>query len=430
MTTLEVLREKRARLADLERRAAGWTPIQLLPHQHAPAGSWWFWLLEGGRGSGKSVTASKYIADHLDGPPCISTAVPHRAALIAPTIGDAVESAELNEISLTRIEPGARLTQARGGSMVLWPNGSQVRLFGTHTRDDFERLRAGGNRCIVWAEELAAWRNLEDSWQQMLFGLRLGPRPQVVASTTPKPRPEYKTIREQASHVTNAHTDANPHLNPERREFLYTLFDGTSLGAQELRGELITEAEGALWTMTLINDGRLPPPVEPDRVVVAVDPPGGKTEAGIVAAGTLTDCRCGNGPLPHFAVLEDVSAKLTPDGWGTRTVDLFWSLGADRVVAERNYGGDMVEQVIRTVDRDVSFRAVTATRGKRVRAEPVKALYEQGRVHHIGYGFEALEAEMVQWIPDESGWSPNRLDALVWALTELSTRTRRDWVAY
>ncbi|KKL08037.1 hypothetical protein LCGC14_2579960, partial [marine sediment metagenome] len=157
------------------------------------------------------------------------------------------------------------------------------------------------------------------------------------------------------------------------------------------------------------------------RIVVGVDPPGGATECGIVTAATiLTDCLCeSDAPYPHFAVVADQSAKLSPNGWANRIVATYQDWTADLIVGEANYGGDMVESNIRTVDSSVSYENVHASRGKRIRAEPIKALYEQGRVHHVGT-FSELEAEMVQWIPDESAWSPNRIDALVWALTELA----------
>jgi phage terminase large subunit-like protein len=221
----------------------------------------------------------------------------------------------------------------------------------------------------------------------------------------------------------------NPHLPASTVAFLYDRYDGTSLGGQELHGKRIEEAEGALWSYGLIEPYRLPVlltdetddgPALLGRVVVAVDPPGGATEAGIVTAATIpTNCPCGSeAAYPHYVVLADDSAKLTPRGWAHRAIAAYARWSADRIVAEKNFGGDMVESTIRTIDQAVSFEPVTASRGKRIRAEPVKSLYEQGRVHHVGT-FAELEAEMVQWIPDESAWSPNRLDALVWAITEL-----------
>jgi len=422
-----------AELAEWQLVDAGIPRWEPLPHQIPPEGDWFFWDMETGRGAGKTATASHYVADHLNGPPCISSKVPHRVALIAPTLGDAIESASLTDMALARLHPNAHFGSSGGGSMVKWPGGSQIRLFGTHTAEDVERLRAGGNRCLVWAEELAAWRHLATAWEMMLFGLRLGPNPQVVATTTPKPRPAYIEIREQADHITHATTLENPNLNQGVRDRLEALYSGTSIGEQELYGKLIEEAHGAIWTIALIEQSRrhdlldLTPESLLTRVVVAIDPPGGATEAGIVVAGTLTDCPCGNAAtLPHYAVLEDVSGKLTPERWASVSVDAYHRWEADRIVAEVNYGGDMVQSVIKNVDATVPYKDVRATRGKKIRAEPVLALYEQQRIHHVGT-FDALESEMVQWVPNESDWSPNRLDAMVWALSFLSDRSDGKW---
>ena len=394
-------------------------PFVPLPHQTPPVGDWFFWLLEAGRGAGKTAAAAHYMQTHLNGPPCISKELPHRALLVAPTIGDGIESANLNDQALTRIEPGARFSSADGGSRVLWPNGSQVRVVGTHTREDIERLRASGNVCTIWAEEMAAWRYLSEAWEIMLPGLRVGPNPRIVATTTPKARPEYKTVRAQADHISHATTLDNPNLNDKMRARLFDLYGDTSIGKQELYGQLIEEAEGALWDYAMIEADRIRIVENVGRTVVAIDPPGGVTEAGIVAAGLLPDCGCGGTRMPHFAVLADVSGKVSPDVWARRAVDLLGELGGDRIVGEKNYGGDMVESVIRNYDPDVPYKNVTASRGKRLRAEPIQALYEQHRVHHIGE-LAVLEEQMVQWIPDESSWSPDRVDALVWALTDLS----------
>ena len=394
------------------------TDFDPYPHQIPPDMDWWFWLLEAGRGAGKTAAAAYYVRDHLNGPPCISDDLPHRVALIAPTLGDGIESAALNDQALTRIQAGAALRQSGGGSRVDWPNGSQVRIFGTHTPQDIERLRAGGNRCLVWAEELAAWRYMEQAWDLMMFGLRLGPRPRIIATTTPKPRPEYVRLRELADHISHATTLDNPHLNAEQRQLLLDIYGDTTIGQQELYGKVIEEAEGALWTRALIDAGRQEAAVLLGRVVVGVDPPGGVTEAGIVACGLLPQCRCGGDRLPHYAVLEDRSGKMTPERWATAAVDLLSELRGDRIVVEKNYGGDMVVSTIRNVDADVPVKDVSASRGKRIRAEPVQALYEQGRVHHIGF-HTSLESEMVTWVPDESEWSPNRIDALVWAMSDL-----------
>ena len=403
-----------------------WAP---LPHQIVPEGDWFMWLMEAGRGAGKTATASNYVTAHVNGPACISKDLPHRVALIAPTLGDAIESANLTDMALTRVDPSAEFRSSGGGSMVRYPNGSQVRLFGTHTRNDVDRLRAGGNRCLVWAEELAAWRYITEAWEMMMFGLRLGPSPRIIATTTPKARPEYVAIREQAEgNITHATTLDNPNLNEDQKQRLHALYEGTSIGKQELYGLLIEEAEGALWTTAMIEHDRLTEMPDIGRTVVGVDPPGGATECGIVAAGLIPGCKCGNGRLPHYAILDDTSGKLSPERWGAQAAATYHEWDADRVLGEANYGGDMVEAVIRQADPNVSYKSVHASRGKRIRAEPIKALYEQHRVHHVGV-FPELEAEMVQWEPDVSDWSPNRIDAMVWAVTELSKGRERTKLA-
>lgn len=441
LSTTEFVDVDPERLAYLNELQQQWfeeqiPPFDPLPHQQTPPGDWFMWLLEAGRGAGKTATASNFVADHLNGPPCISRKLPHRVALIAPTLGDAVESARDTDMALSRLHPEARLVQGAGGAMVRWPNGSQVRLFGTHTREDSERLRAGGNRCLVWAEELATWKRLKESWTQMLLGLRLGPNPRVIATTTPKARPDYVDIRKQATIVSHATTLDNPNLNERQKQLLVDIYGDTSIGQQEIYGELIEEAEGALWTRQLIEDGRIGVDEMPiqrlGRTLVGIDPPGGATEAGIVAAATIPNCPCGAPRQPHYAVLEDASGKLTPNGWARRSVDTLDEWDGDALVAEANFGGDMVESNLRNYDPNVRVLVMHASRGKRMRAEPIVGLYEQQRVHHIG-AFPQLETEQTQWIPDESEWSPNRLDALVWVLAELSGRkvkpSMRGWTS-
>ncbi len=311
LTAEERVARKRAGTEAVRTKIADfWWDRKAYKHQIPPEGEWFFWLLEEGRGAGKSAGGAQYVARHLNSSPCFSDELPHRVALIAPTLGDAIESAVTDDDALVRLDPKAKFTMMAGGSTVLWPNGSQVRLFGTLNRQDVERLRAGGNRCLVWAEELATWRQLDDAWKHMMLGLRIGPNPRVIATTTPKPRPEYVKVRLQADHITNAETDDNPNLNPEHRKRLYDLYGGTSIAEQELKGKLIEEADGAIWTMALITEAQNYDLLKPDpedenatvvdghdighlgRIVVAVDPPGGATEAGIIISGVLCDCPC------------------------------------------------------------------------------------------------------------------------------------------
>jgi phage terminase large subunit-like protein len=394
-----------------------WSPMR---HQIAPDGDWRVWLLEGGRGSGKTDGAAAYLDAHCNGPACIPR-IPggHRPAIIAPTLGDALEACVNGPSGLKAHNPAVVSVQTAGGTFVRWPNGVEGKVFGAFTPEDVERLRAGGNRCVVWAEELAAWARLDQAWDQMRFGLRLGPRPHVVASSTPKPRKKYLAIRSDEGTVrTGASTADNPHLTETVRAEYFKTYGGTRLGRQELNAEILLDVPGALWTWAMLGDRRPAPDLT--RVVVAIDPAvtSGEEadETGIVVAGLGVDRR--------GYVLADRSCRLSPDGWARRAVAAFDDCRADLIVAEVNNGGDLVEQTIRTVRRSISYRKVHASRGKAIRAQPVAALYEQGKVSHVE-AFPELEEQLTSWTP-ESGTSPDRLDALVWALTELMVKGGRE----
>lgn len=419
--TLEELKRLEELLRLKEQSALPLT--ELLPHQTPPLGEWEGWLIQAGRGTGKTAGLAKYITDHVNGPRCIKGDMPHKMALIAPTVGDAVESADRHPVCLRSLTPGSKLQVKPGGTIFTWPNGSEIKLFGVHTRDDVERLRAGGNNCLVWAEELATWRYIEEGWDQMQFGLRIGPNPHWVGSSTPKNRSKYREIATDPHViVTRAHTDDNPYLEASFRNRLDRMFGGTTKARQEMGGELLDEADGAPWKRAWIDSYRRREAGPMGEVVVGVDPQGSAESGttGIVAAGrTVGTCPCGENldRLPHAFVVADESLAATPDGWARRAVAVYELTQADRFAAERNFGGDMVESTIRTVWPSAPISLPTASRGKVIRAQPVAALYEQGRVHHVG-AFPELEDEMTTWTVEEP-WSPNRLDALVWAITEL-----------
>lgn len=408
--------------AELDRK---WTP---LPHQIPPDGEWQVWMMEGGRGSGKTDGAAAYLNAHCMGPPCVP-GYPggHNPAIIAPTLGDAVTACVNGPSGLRAHNRRVRLVQGMGGAQVRWPNGVEAKIFGAFTPEDVERLRAGGNRCVVWAEELAAWVKLADCWDQMKFGLRLGPRPHVVVSTTPKPRKKYAEIRsDPRTKRTGASTTANPYLNEGVRQDLTARYAGTRLGRQELDAELLTDTPGALWTYAMLEQRRPAPDLA--RCVVGVDPSGGSDpendEQGIVVGGKGID--------GHGYVVADRSCKLSPDGWGRRAVQAYVDFQADAIVVERNFGGDMAASVVTAAARAMGVKAkvvmVTASRGKAIRAQPVAALYEQGMFHHVEV-FPELEDQQTTWTP-ESGTSPDRLDALVWMATEtMLGPERRGWGA-
>jgi phage terminase large subunit-like protein len=381
-----------------------------------------------GRGAGKTDACAAYIDRHVNGPPCLSGPIPHWIGIIAPTLGDAATSCYAGPSGIRAHSPGAKLANGPGGLTVKWPNGSEAKLFGAHTPDDVERLRSGGNRCVVWAEELAAWRYLDDAWNHMRFGLRVGRRPHWIASTTPKPKALIKRLaagEERNVVVTTASTYDNPHLEQHIRDQLEETYGGTQLGQQELLGMIMDQDENALWTRTMIDAARVRPGDVPDltRVTVGVDPSGGAGEQGIIVAGKSGLVLPGEGGRPqhHGYVLDDRTCRLPPDGWGRRAVQAAVDWEADEIAVEINYGAAMAVSVIsaaaESMGVDIPIRQLTASRGKRVRAEPVSALTAQGRWHHAGT-FPELEDQLATWYP-EIGWSPDRLDAMVWTTWQM-----------
>lgn len=410
---------------------APWTP---LPHQVPPPGDWYLWLLLAGRGTGKTDACAYDLDAHVNGPPC-DPRLPggHRVAIIAPTLGDALDACVNGPSGLRAHNPAIRSVQTTGGTYVRWPNGAEGKLFGAHSPEDIERLRAGGNRCRAWLEELAAWRYLEDGWTQMRLGLRLGDHAAATASTTPKPRLLIQALtgRAKADHtkrllgdppvrvaITRASTRDNPHLAPDVRQALFDTYGGTRLGRQELEGELLEDVEGALWKRAWIDEHRLPSSAPPrlgiiNRIVVALDPADGTAtgdEQAIVVA-----CRT----LEHrYYVLHSEGVRMSPTAWLDRAARLYEHFGADQVIYEKNHGGRFLTELLRTVAPDLPARAVDATQGKRTRAEPISALYEQGKVSHVGE-HDVLEDQLCTFTGGPGEKSPDRLDALVWALTSL-----------
>lgn len=397
-----------------------------------PKGAWRGWMLQSGRGYGKTTIGAIDCAEHcLDYPG-------YRYGIIAPTLGDARETALEGETGLIQTltdgnsqMPGLGLVEGRDFAYnrsrmeVEFANGSHVKGFGSEKPD---RLR-GPNHHRLWFEELASFRDaykgdeLQTTFNNATLGLRLrgkGPT-QYIVTTTPRP---VKLITELADRknvvVTRGTTYDNlKNLDPEFAAEILK-YEGTHLGRQELLGEIITEVPGALWKFAWINPYRLDEVPDMTRLVVGVDPSGGAGEIGIVAAGKIkAPCPCGHQDHrgPHFAVVADATMTGSPEAWARRVTDTYHDWKADRVIAERNYGGDMVESTIRVSDRTVPVKVITASRGKAQRAEPVSTAYEQGRVHHVG-GLPELETQLISWVPGDD-WSPDRLDALVWAITDL-----------
>lgn len=386
-----------------------------------PTDHWTYWLCNAGRGWGKTRVGAEWTRRKVR--------TTNYTNLIAPTASDLRGVMVEGPAGILEICPNHERPLYRPGTSppsLLWPNGAKSLLF---SADEPERLR-GPAHGALWADELAAWRYAE-AWDQAQFGLRLGDRPQACITTTPKPVPVFKAVlSDPEAIVSRGTTQENAHNLA--RAFLTNVvgkYIGTRLGRQELDADLLEDNPGALWKRNTIDLTRVAAaPATLVRVVVAIDPMGSvknpAAECGIVAVA-----RDDRG---HGYVLADGSVAAKPDQWGADAVLLYRTHRADRIVAEVNFGGDMVEAVIRTVDANVPYREVRASRGKAVRAEPVAALYEQGRMHHVGF-FAKLEDEMCDWDPsDPKASSPNRMDALVWAVTDLffgeQTTGMLDWL--
>lgn len=371
---------------------------------------WMIWVLLAGRGFGKSKIGSNWLVHQAMKQPVSEWAV------FAPTFRDARKTCiEGSTGVLAALRDGELGQYRRNELQITLANGSVI--YG-YSADQPERAR-GANLWGAWVDELGSWR-YEQTWHEGLVpALRKGENPRIVVTTTPRPTPLIRELvgrRDGSVHLTRGSTWENAkNLSPAALTELKRRYEGTRLGRQELEGELLDDIEGALWSRDDIDTARVTPEQVPDliRIVVAIDPAvtsgEDSDETGIVVVG-----ESGNG---HGYVLADYSMRGSPDGCMRRAVRAYREHQADAVVAEVNNGGDYLGSVLRAVDPDVPYRTVRASRGKAIRAEPVAALYEQHRVHHVG-SFPQLEDQMVTWTPDAPG-SPDRVDALVWGLSEL-----------
>ncbi|MDI9846554.1 terminase family protein [Rhodoblastus sp. 17X3] len=385
-------------------------PQQLPP----PDDEWTTWLILAGRGFGKTRTGSEWVRSIAE------AGKVHRIALVGPTAGDVRDTMVEGESGILSICPDwNRPTYEPSKRRLTWPNGCIATMFSS---EEPERLR-GPQHGAAWADELAAWRNVEETWSMLQFGLRLGERPRQVVTTTPKPLKIIKQLVAQDGQdvrVTRGSTyDNRENLAPTFFSQIVRKYEGTRLGRQELNAELLEDVQGALWTRDMIESSRWQDRkgVNLRRIVVAVDPAVSVSETsdetGIVVAAIDDNA--------EGCILEDLSGKYSPTEWASIAVRAYHRWEADRIVAEANQGGAMVESTIRVIDPNVAITLVHASRGKVARAEPISALYENGRVHHVGM-FAELEDQLCSFEPG-SNKSPDRLDALVWALTELMTKT-------
>lgn len=424
-TTIQRLRqlpiaEREARLKRLtpHQRIAlryGWAEHWARPEQQIPNGAWDVWLVMAGRGWGKTRVGAEFAID-------LARRLP-RIAIAARTAADVRDVCIEGESGILACSPPwFRPHYEPSKRRLTWPNGSIATTF---SADEPAQAR-GPQHYGGWYDELAAWKYFE-AFDMLQMGMRLGAHPRVCVTTTPRP---LRALRELAAskrtHLTHGSTyDNADNLAPAFLGYILDRYEGTTLGEQELYARLLDEAKGALWNRAQMLDAhRVQSAPQLERIVVAIDPAvtskSGSDETGIVAAGSDR-----NG---HVYVLSDASGILKPEQWARRAVAEFEALQADRIVGEANNGGELVESNLRHTSPDVPVTLVHASRGKRTRAEPVSSLYERGRVHHVGT-FPDLEDQLCTWEPGISTDSPDRLDALVWAVTELVERRTGDIAA-
>ncbi len=392
-----------------------------LDHQVPPEGMWRTWVIMGGRGAGKTRAGSEWVRSQVEGARPADRGAARRVALVGETFDQVRAVMVFGDSGILACSPPDRspVWEASRRQLV-WPNGAVAQAF---SASEPEALR-GPQFDAAWVDELAKWKKADDTWDMLQFALRLGEHPRQVVTTTPRTMPLLRKIMDLPSTVgTHATTEANrANLSDSFLEEVRARYAGTRLGRQELDGVLLMDVEGALWSLASIESGRLEHAPQLSRIVVAVDPPvtghKGSDACGIVVAGVVAE-----GPPSEWlaVVLEDASVTAAkPTDWARAALEAMERYQADRLVAEVNQGGDLVEAVIRQIDPLVSYRSVHASKGKVARAEPVAALYEQGRVRHLR-NLGKLEDQMCQMTTQgyQGSGSPDRVDALVWAIHDL-----------
>ncbi len=403
------------RLTEPQRRAlAEHWPLWAHDGQLAGRDDWRVWLIRAGRGFGKTRAGAEWVS-------AVARARPDaRIALVGATMDDVRQVMVEGHSGLIAVVRGHEsFVWLRGEGEFRFANGARAFAYSADVPDSLR----GPEHHAAWADEIGKWRRGDAAWDNLMLGLRIGDRPQVLVTTTPRPTRLMRRVMAMPDCVeTRGRTHDNPHLDAGWVAQMDAMYGGTRLGRQELEGEMIDEVVGALWSRAGLEARRVRAvPVATVRVVVGVDPPAGTaTGEGGDACGIIAVAR---GADDFAYVLEDASvAGLSPEGWARAVADCALRHGADRVVAERNQGGAMVESVLRGADRVMPLTLVHAARGKVARAEPVAALYEGGRAWHVG-GFPELEDELCGLVVgggyEGPGRSPDRADALVWAMTAL-----------
>jgi phage terminase large subunit-like protein len=378
-------------------------------NQKIPAGDWRIWLILAGRGFGKTRTGAETIRLWIE------TKQARRIALIGDTQEDVRDIMIEGESGLLAIyPPDDQPLYEPSKRRLTWKNGT---IATAYSAENYEQLR-GPQFDHAWIDEFAKFREIEKVWQQIHFSLRLGPNPRMVITTTPRPLPLLQHLVAQEGQeivITRGTTFENQaNLSPLFMSTMQKSFAGTRLGAQELLGEIIDTHEGALWAPAVLDQYRVSEVPELKRIVIGIDPAvthhSESDETGIIVVGL--------GGNQHAYVLEDLSGRYAATTWGRIACEAYQRWKADRIVAEVNKGGDLVESLLRSIDPQISYQGVHASRGKYTRAEPIAAFYEQGKIHHARQGLKQLEDQMCKFLPGMTS-SPDRVDALVWALTAL-----------
>ncbi len=388
------------------------------PDQEPPKGKWLIWILLGGRGAGKTRAGAEWVREQ------VMDNNKKRIALVASTYNDAREVMIGGESGLLNIGPEKdRPRYISSRRRLEWKDGAVAYVF---SAEDPDGLRGPQFDC-AWADEFCAWSYPDDTLSNLRLGLRLGGEPQLVITTTPKPLPGLKKLMlEPDVKVTRATTKDNAvNLSPTFMQSVYEIYGGTRLGRQELNGEIIEDREGALWTRALIDSVRVDAaPKETQKTVVAIDPPA-TSGSRADACGLIVATRVGFGAQARVYILHDATVQgLKPDKWAALAVKLWQQWDADYLLAEINQGGDMVKTMLDAIDEQAPVRTVYASKSKVARAEPVAALYEQGKVKHAG-SFTQLEDELcMMGAHGNLRKSPDRADALVWAVTDLLLKPR------
>lgn len=376
-------------------------------NQKPPSWDWNNWLILAGRGFGKTKTGAETVKMWVD------TQKYKRIALIGQTIDETksvmvegisgiIESYQKKDENYPKFEPSKK--------KITWPNGAIAQLFGA---DKYDKLR-GAQFDLAWIDEFAKFKYPQKIYEQLMFCLRVGDLPRCIITTTPRPLEIIKNImNNKRTAVTKGTTfDNEKNLSPSFLEYIKSQYENTEIGRQELYAELLFEEKNALWKRSIIRYKK--PTSEFTRIVIGVDPAvtynDASDETGIIIVGKCCD--------DTAYVLCDSSGKYHPNAWGELIVKKFHQFNADRVIAETNQGGDLVQEMIKSFDKSIPYTSVRASRGKFTRAEPVAALYEQHKIFHIN-PFVELENQMCQYLPNKTTKSPDRMDALVWAITEL-----------